>query len=79
MMNAVTTIRSAINSLRAEQRKIERAIGELQGLLHSGAGRTISAKPVVRKRARQKWTAAAKEAARARMKAYWAKRKKEAM
>jgi len=65
------TIRSAINSLRTEQSKIERAVEALEGLLGSGP----SAKPQAATipKARQ-WSAAARKAASQRSKAMWAKR-----
>jgi hypothetical protein len=72
------TLRQALGKLRAEKARIERQIAGLTQALNAGAG-SGDGTPVRRAGAtvtgRKGMSVAARKAASARMKAYWAKRR----
>lgn len=74
------TLQRAKSELESEAARIAsaiRAIDELIGALGGPVPRLSAALPTkASKRRRAKWTPAAREAARKRMKAYWAARRK---
>ncbi|HEY3064886.1 MAG TPA: hypothetical protein VGL09_03795 [Methylomirabilota bacterium] len=72
-------VRTAIASLEAERDRIGRQISALQSALTlDGARRPRGAQRATsRRRRRRRFSTAARNAASARMKAYWANRKRE--
>ena len=73
--SSVAAIRSAVDSLRAEQAQIGCAVDALEGLL--GSGRGPKHQRVATKKTRH-WSAAQRKAVSDRMKAYWAAKRAQA-
>ena len=66
----------ALERLQSERARIDSEIGEIQAQLKTGIG-PASQKPTRRKRKRRSMTAKQRKAISERMKASWAKRKKQ--
>ena len=84
-VDVTSTLREALSKLAAETRRIERQAAAIQEALRAANGtgggrRPSSAGAVTRgaKRSRRQMSATTRKAISAKMKAYWAKRKKEA-
>lgn len=77
-MNVDVTIRKAIAQLEAERAAIDARLSALRGGLGSGkrAGGGAAATTRARKQSRRRMTAAQKRAVSARMRKYWADRRK---
>ena len=84
-VDVTSTLREALAKLTAEKRRIERQAAAIQEALRAvngtgGARRSSSAGAMTRgaKRSRRQMSVTTRKAISAKMKAYWAKRKKEA-
>jgi len=84
-VDVTSTLREALSKLAAETRRIERQAAAIQEALRAANGtgggrRSSSAGAVTRgaKRSRRQMSVTTRKAISAKMKAYWAKRKKEA-
>ena len=84
-VDITSTLREALSKLAAETRRIERQAAAIQEALRAANGtgggrRSSSAGAVTRgaKRSRRQMSVTTRKAISAKMKAYWAKRKKEA-
>lgn len=78
-MSVDATIQRAIAELEAERHDIEKKIATLRSVLTPSASRHTPAKDVVKgnhKRGRRAMSAAGRKAVSARMKKYWAERRK---
>jgi hypothetical protein len=78
-MSVDATIQRAIAELEAERHEIEKKIATLRSVLTPNASRRAHAKDAVNgnhKRGRRAMSAAARKAVSARMKKYWAERRK---
>jgi len=78
-MSADATIQRAIAELEAERQDIDKKIAMLRSALTPNAGRRTGASDAVngnRRRRRRSMSAAARKAVSARMKKYWAERRK---
>lgn len=85
MPNVTATLRKALNQLRADRSRLDRqiaavesALAGLEGNISRGVKRARKAAGRAVKRTRSKMSAAQKKAVSQRMKAYWAKRRKQA-
>ena len=85
MPDIATTLRTALNQLRADRTRIDRQMTALEGALTTLGGRAGRRAPGAAKKAsktaprpRRKLSAAQKKAIGRRMKAYWAQRRKTA-
>ena len=78
-MSADATIQRAIAELEAERQDIDKKIATLRSALTPGASRRTRANDAVdgnRKRRRRAMSATARKAVSARMKKYWAERRR---
>jgi len=75
VLNIDRTLRTALRKLHVERARIDRQITAIEAALDGGAPRARRAGQRPRRRARKRMSAAARRAASARMKAYWAKRR----
>ena len=77
-VNLIGTLRQALSNLKAEKARIERQIAGLTQALNAAAGSaddTEVRRASATVRGRKGMSVAARKAASARMKAYWAKRR----
>jgi hypothetical protein len=80
-LNLTATLKKALRQLEAEKVKLDRQIAAIQAVLQGSGGppKTRPARKAVAAAApRRRMSPKARKAARARMKAYWAKKKAEA-
>jgi len=80
-LNLTVTLRKALRQLEAEKARLDRQIAAIQALLQGSDARPRgrpARKPVAAAAPRRRMSLKARQAARARMKAYWEKKKAEA-